>query len=97
MKADEFEKIVRQSKFKLLPKQFTPDGNVLLAERFKPLPVAHYETLWAWERDDCDFANFVRNNAFWGGHIIAQETRINDAMEAAQQWMKDGKVGGLYN
>ena len=97
MNIQDFEEICNGSKFTILPKHFTPDGNILLAERFKPEPVAHYETLWAVERDGCDYARFVRNNAFWFGTPVDQSKRIADAVEDAMQWMKDNLTVGRYN
>lgn len=55
MTLEEWERVVRQSKFTLLPKRFTPRGNILLAERyfnFHPeYPKPHWQVVWSIERD----------------------------------------------
>lgn len=92
MNAVEFEDICRKSGYVPIPKRFTPKGNVLLAEKTRFDSKIHsspwVETLWAVERDDCHWANLVRNDfaAVVNGvaRSITKEDRIKDAMEQAE-------------
>lgn len=95
MDALQFESICRESGYRVLPKRFTPRGNVLLAEKtiFDPKIHPHpwIETLWSAERGDCQVAQIVRNDfaANRNGVIrtITEEDRIADAMEAAEEFL----------
>lgn len=96
MDAVQFEGICRKSGYVPLPKRFTPTGNVLLAERTRFDPEVHpspwVETLWAVERDDCQWANLVRNDfaAVVNGiaRTVTKEDRIKDAVAQAEFVLK---------
>jgi len=92
MDSVQFESLCRKSGYDPIPKRFTPDGNILLAEKTRFDPSVHphpwVETLWAIEREGCDWANLVRNDfaAVVNGlaRTITREDRINDAVDQAK-------------
>lgn len=108
MHTERWQKICEQSKCKVVGKRPTADGNILLAERIVQDPADGtkvFETLWAVERDGADIAQVVRNPLFQEKHGIWRSTdtptdqkdRIQEAVEAAMQFIRDNKRVGRYS
>lgn len=103
MNAQKFEQICRESKMIPLEKRVTPGGNVLLARKVaRPEgEPAHYETLWAIERDGLDVAGIVKS-PLYREHVLGapSPTTIDEcahaAMEQAKQFIADSTEVGRY-
>lgn len=75
-----YERHMRRLGCTLLPKVFTPDGEILLSERLTMFDgIPYYETYWMVHRDGIDLGRSVRTEAF--GSI--QLDRINEAVADA--------------
>ncbi len=108
MDVAKFERICSKSGFQPLDKIWTPDGAILLAERyFNTHPDAsavgmngpHWQTLWAIERDGADVGQkiFMPFGAVLpSGRKVERKDRIENAVLAAHQWIKDNLDVGRY-
>lgn len=103
MDRDTFESICRRGKCRILQKETTPYGDILLAERIQTdeqYPIAFYETMWAIDRDGVDVLRFVRSDirAKVNGilRLTTEEERKQDALADAYQWIKDNIEVGRY-
>lgn len=72
-----YERHMRKLGCTLLPKHFTPDGEILLAERITEFDgIPYCETFWMIHRDGIDLGRSVRTRAFNSN----QQDRINEAL-----------------
>lgn len=107
MDIQKWQDTCERARFKLLPKKPTEFGNILLAERIVKDPSDGervWETMWSIERDGMDVGQVVRNkvvdevNGFWRSTDTPhdQKKRIEEAVSAALQWIKDNRRVGRY-
>lgn len=78
-----FERVMRKNGCKILPKVFTPFGDILFAERsFISGTEKVYETFWMVSRDGIDFGRGVRNK--WS---VPANVRHAEALADATNWI----------
>lgn len=96
MNAAKFEDICTRAKFTPREKVHTPEGAILVGERYSKAsdnyPLGHYEVLWAIERDGCDIGQMLEIP--FGN--TTPESRERAAVKAAQQFIKDSVDSGRY-
>lgn len=107
MNVEEWQRRCEQSRCKILPKQVTRHGEILLAERLTKDPKSGervWETIWAISRDGADIGRIVRNQLVQEKHGIYRSTdteadqkeRIAEAVADAENFIKDSRKVGRY-
>ena len=98
MKTQEYEELIEMSRLKPLRKQFTDNGNVLIAEGFfsweKEFTSPHWKMVWAIERgEEVQIGKPIYIESHGEANGIyrkwTRQERVNAAVQDAMQFMAD--------